>query len=82
MMSNTKVVAGVAAGVAALAVVGIVLKKKGHLDGLSAKADELGSDIKERFISVKESARKRFDEIAQKGRETTEVAPKAIKTDA
>lgn len=66
-MSNKKVILGIAAGVAALAAVGIVLKRKGHLDGISERAGEMGNDLKDKFKSVKESAKKRFDEVVHKG---------------
>lgn len=68
-MSNKKLIIGIAAGVAALAVVGIILKRKGHLDGIIGKAEELGSDLADKYESVKESARKKFDEVVQKGGE-------------
>jgi hypothetical protein len=68
-MSNKKLILGIAAGVAALAVVGIILKRKGHLDGIISKAEELGGDLADKFSNVKESARKKFDEVVQKGEE-------------
>lgn len=66
---SKKVILGVVAGVAALAVVGIILKRRGHLDGIIAKAEELSGDLADKYASVKESARKRFDEVVQKGEE-------------
>jgi len=68
-MSNKKVILGVAAGVAALAVVGIILKRRGHLDGIISKAEELGSDLADKYSSIKDSARKKFDEVVEKGGE-------------
>lgn len=68
-MSNKKLILGVAAGVAALAVVGIILKRKGHLDGIIDKAEELSGDLADKYANVKESARKKFDEVVQKGGE-------------
>ncbi|MCO6149370.1 hypothetical protein [Flavobacterium sp. NRK1] len=68
-MSNKKVILGVAAGVAALAVVGIILKRRGHLDGIISKAEEFGSDIADKYSNIKESARKKFDEVVEKGGE-------------
>lgn len=60
---------GIAAGVAALAVVGLICKRKGYLDGFCEKAEELGEDLKDKYKSVKESARQKFDEVVQKGGE-------------
>lgn len=68
-MSNKKLVLGVAAGVAALAVVGVMLKRKGYLDGACEKAEELGKDLRDKYNNVKETARKKFDEVVQKGGE-------------
>lgn len=68
-MSNKKLILGVAAGVAALAVVGIILKRKGHLDGIISKAEELGSGLADKYSNIKESARKKFDEVVEKGGE-------------
>ncbi len=81
-MSNTKVIVGVAAGVAALAVVGLVLKRKGHLDGLSEKVDDLSRDLKDRFKNVKESAKKKFDEVVQKGGDIAEKTQKTVEAKA
>lgn len=64
-MSNKKLILGVAAGVAALAVVGVICKRKGYFDNMSANG--LGSDLKDKLSSVKESARRKFDEVVQKG---------------
>jgi ABC-type uncharacterized transport system involved in gliding motility auxiliary subunit len=68
-MSNKKLIIGIAAGVAALAVVGIILKRKGYLDGVIEKAEELGTDLADKYQNVKESAKKKFDEVVQKGGE-------------
>lgn len=68
-MSNKKMILGIAAGVAALAVVGIILKRKGYLDGVISKAEELGSDLADKYETAKESAKKKFDEVVQKGGE-------------
>ncbi|MXN92487.1 hypothetical protein GR160_14755 [Flavobacterium sp. Sd200] len=70
-MSNKKLIIGVAAGVATLAVVGIILKRKGYLDGIIEKAEGYGEEIAEKYKSVKETARQKFDEAIQKG---TEIA--------
>ncbi|MBY8962099.1 hypothetical protein KJK34_04965 [Flavobacterium sp. D11R37] len=66
-MSNKKLILGIAAGVAALAVTGIILKRKGKLDGLSDKASRFGNDMKDRFNNIKESAKHKFDEVVTKG---------------
>ena len=77
-MSNKKVILGIAAGVAALAVVGVICKRKGYFDGIIDKAGELGEDIADKYKSAKETARKKFDEVVQKG---TEIADKAKSAD-
>ncbi|NDI98784.1 hypothetical protein GWA97_06820 [Flavobacterium sp. LaA7.5] len=81
-MSNTKVIVGIAAGVAALAIVGILLKRKGHLDGLSEKVDDLTHSLKDRFKNIKESAKNKFDEVAQKGDDIANKTQKAIDAQA
>ncbi|MCR5862881.1 hypothetical protein LRS05_12390 [Flavobacterium sp. J372] len=68
-MSNKKLILGIAAGVAALAVVGVVCKRKGYFDGFSGKADEFGTNLKDKFAGIKESAKQKFDEVVQKGGE-------------
>ena len=68
-MSNKKMILGIAAGVAALAVVGIILKRRGHLDGIIAKAEELGGDLADKYSNIKETAKKKFDEVVEKGGE-------------
>jgi len=65
-MSNKKLIIGIAAGVAALAVIGIIAKRKGYLDGVIDRAEEFGEDVKERYNSVKETAKKKYEEIADK----------------
>lgn len=83
-MSNKKVILGVVAGVAALAVVGIILKRRGHLDGIIGKAEELGNDLADKYSNIKESARKKFDEVIEKGGEIADKisshADKAVET--
>jgi hypothetical protein len=68
-MSNKKLILGIAAGVAALAVVGVVCKRRGYFDGFSEKADEFGANLKDKFAGIKESAKQKFDEVVQKGGE-------------
>lgn len=72
LMSNKKVIIGVAAGVAALAVTALILKRKGYLDGLTEKAEEFGEKIKDKYASLKETAGKKFDEAVHKGEEIAE----------
>ena len=76
-MRNKKMILGIAAGVAALAVVGIILKRKGYLDGVIDKAEALSGDLADKYQRVKETARKKFDEVVNKG---GEIADK-IKSD-
>ena len=68
-MSNKKLILGIAAGAAALAVVAVVLKRKGYLDGVIEKAEGFGEEIADKYQSVKETARKKYDEVIQKGGE-------------
>lgn len=79
-MNNKKLIVGIAAGVAAMAVVGVILKRKGKLDGVSAKADALGHDLKDRFQSVKESAKRKYDEVVLKGGDIAEQLGKSKKS--
>lgn len=73
-MSNKNLVLGVAAGVAALAVAGIVCKRKGYFENFSAKTGNLTSDLKDKYKNVKESARRKFDEVVKKGGEIAQDA--------
>lgn len=73
-MSNKKLILGIAAGVAALAVVGVIAKRRGYLDGAFEKAEEFGGEIADRFNNVKETARKKFDEVVHKGGELADKA--------
>ncbi len=62
-MSNKKLILGIAAGVAALAVVGVVCKRKGYFDGLGEKAEDLGHNLKDKFNTLKDSAKKKYEEV-------------------
>lgn len=73
-MSNKKLILGIAAGVAALAVVGVVLKRRGHLDNLGERAEEFGGSLKDKLASLKETAKSKFDDLKQKGGEYAEEA--------
>jgi hypothetical protein len=64
-MSNKKLILGIAAGVAALAVVGVVCKKRGYFDNLST--GDFATGIKDKFAGVKETAKKKFDDVVSKG---------------
>ena len=79
-MSNKKLIVGIAAGVAALAVVGVICKRKGYFDGIIDKAGEFGEEFADKFQSVKETARKKFDEVVQKGGEIADKAKSAADT--
>jgi len=68
-MSNKKLILGIAAGVAALAVVGVILKRRGHLDGMMSKAGEFGGGLADKYQNMKEKARQKFDDVVQKGGE-------------
>ena len=68
-MSNKKLILGIAAGAAALAVVAVVLKRKGYLDGVIEKAEGFGEELADKYQSVKETARKKYDEVLHKGGE-------------
>ena len=71
-MSNKKLILGIAAGVAALAVVGVILKRRGHLDGMIDRAGELGGGLADKYQNIKEKARQKFDEVVQKGGDIAE----------
>jgi len=68
-MSNKKLILGIAAGAAALAVVAVVLKRKGYLDGVIERAEGYGEELADKYQTVKETARKKYDEVVQKGGE-------------
>ena len=74
-MSNKKLIIGIAAGVAALAVVGVILKRKGYLDGVIDKAGEFGDGLADKYHDIKDKARQKFDEVVHKG---GEIADKLI----
>lgn len=80
IMSNKKVILGVAAGVAALAVTAIILKRKGYFDGLGEKAEELGSELKDKYRNAKDGARKKIDEIIHKSNEIADRAATEVKS--
>lgn len=65
-MSNKKLILGVAAGVAALAVVGIlVAKKKSKKNQLSSKASEAKDNFRSKLQDLKKKATKEFNNTLQ-----------------
>ena len=67
-MSNKKLILGVAAGVAALAVVGIlVAKKKSKKGQLSAKAEEAKENFSAKLQELKRKAKKEFNSSLEDG---------------
>lgn len=73
-MGKKKVTLGIVAGVAALAVVGIILKRKGYLENLGEKADNFGGDLKDKLAKLKQGAQDKFDELKQKGEDLAHSA--------
>jgi len=55
MTKNNKMILGVAAGVAALAVAGVYAKKKGYLNNINT------ANLKDKFGGLKETAMKAFN---------------------
>lgn len=80
IMSNKKVILGVAAGVAALAITAIILKRKGYLDGVAEKATDFGKKIKDKYRDTKDDAHKRIDEIVSKSNQIADKAASEIKS--
>lgn len=67
-MSNKKLILGVAAGVAALAVVGIlVAKKKSKKNKLSGKAEEAKDNFRSKLQELKKKATKEFNSTLEDG---------------
>lgn len=61
-MSNKKLILGVAAGVAALAVVGVLIaKKKSRKNQLSSKASEAKDNFRSKLQELKKKATKEFN---------------------
>ncbi|MFL9843997.1 hypothetical protein [Flavobacterium rhizosphaerae] len=80
-MSNKNAIIGIAAGVAALAVVGVILRRKGYFDNFSERAGEFGENVREKFNDAKAVAKQKFSEAIEKGSEIADKA-KDAKTDA
>jgi len=67
-MSNKKLILGVAAGVAALAVVGVlVAKKKSKKNKLSAKAEEAKDNFRSKLQDLKKKATREFNSTLEDG---------------
>jgi len=65
-MSNKKLILGVAAGVAALAVVGVLIaKKKSKKNQLSSKAAEAKDNFRSKLQELKKKATKEFNSTLQ-----------------
>ena len=64
-MSNKKLILGIAAGAAALAVVAVVLKRKGYLDGVIEKAEGFGEELADKYQSVKDQVLTGKDELVE-----------------
>ena len=75
-MSNKKLILGIAAGVAALAVAGVICKKKGLIDfdSICDKAGDLASNVKDKFNNLKDSAGKELDAAIDTGKKYAEKA--------
>ncbi|OYQ37239.1 hypothetical protein CHU92_08590 [Flavobacterium cyanobacteriorum] len=67
-MSNKKVILGVAAGVAALAVAGVICKRKGYFDNLST--GNWGSNLKNKLNNLKDTAMQKMGSESGNGGET------------
>lgn len=78
MGSNKNLILGIAAGVAALAVVGVICKRKGYLDQWMDKAEDMGNDLKDKFNNVKDSAKKEFDSMVKKGEDIAHKASEKV----
>lgn len=74
-MSNKKLILGVAAGVAALAVVGVICKKKGYFDNIST--GEFGTNLKNKISDLKDSAKQKYDELTGHQSETVSSTVKS-----
>ncbi|AWA30852.1 hypothetical protein HYN48_12615 [Flavobacterium magnum] len=75
-MYNKKVIIGVAAGVAVLALAGILLakKKKSKKQKLIDKADGLADNFKSKLHNLQRKAQKEIKHAADRGEEFTNVA--------
>lgn len=73
MTRNNKVVLGVAAGVAALAVAGMYAKKKGYLDNINT------SSLKEKLGGLKDTAMKAFNGQSDNSTSTQDATNGAAK---
>ena len=75
-MSNQKLIIGIAAGVAALAVVGIICNKRGYtLNSILDKAGDIAGKVKDSVGKIKDSAVSVSENAIQ---ESKNIAEKAI----
>ncbi|TPD67052.1 hypothetical protein [Flavobacterium microcysteis] len=76
-MTNKKLVLGIAAGVAALAVVGVICHKKGYVNfgSLLDKAGDMAGKVKDTLGKIKDSAVAEADSMIK---ESKNIAGKAI----
>ncbi|KQS47661.1 MAG: hypothetical protein JNM71_13570 [Flavobacterium lindanitolerans] len=76
-MTNKKLILGIAAGVAALAVVGIICNKKGYINfgSMLDKAGDMAGKVKDTLGKIKDSAVAEADSVIQ---ESKNIAGKAI----
>ncbi|MBU7569112.1 MAG: hypothetical protein KAF41_00525 [Flavobacterium sp.] len=76
-MTNKKLILGIAAGVAALAVVGIICNKKGYINfgSMLDKAGDMAGKVKKNLGKKKDSAGAEADSVIQ---ESKNIAGKAI----
>lgn len=69
-MKNKNLILGIAAGVAALAVVGIICNKKGYINfgSMLDKAGDIAGKVKDSLGKVKDSAIAGADSMLQEGK--------------
>lgn len=78
-MKNQKLIIGIAAGVAALAVVGIICNKKGYINfnSILDKAGDIAGKVKDSVGKIKDSAVSASESAIAEGKN---IARKAIDT--
>jgi len=76
-MKNKNLIIGIAAGVAALAVVGIICNKKGYINfgSMLDKAGDIAEKVKGSLSKIKDAAVSEADTVIQEGKN---IAGKAI----
>ena len=75
-MKNQKLIIGIAAGVAALAVVGIICNKKGYVNfnSILDKAGDIAGKVKDSVGKIKDSAISASENTLQEGKNIAEKA--------